>query len=190
MKKYFVIVFLLIAVNAHAQEIQDARGVTSDAVGRQDLPHLSSGDISNGSTERARCGLRTLLECGGGVGEGRIDSARPTRATLGNDSTLVALYPPVAPSAKFATWAVIAGNAADLGTTIQVIGFNGGHEMNPLLGSKLATIIPLKIALTAWQVYSVRKLSREGHPNAAKVLGALIGGFSFSLAVHNESVIR
>ena len=52
MKTFWILALVIVPAVRMAQaqnvedQIQDARVVTSDAVGRQDLPHLFSGDIS------------------------------------------------------------------------------------------------------------------------------------------------
>lgn len=94
------------------------------------------------------------------------------------------------PLGPTATSALIVGNALDLTSTLMAVHSLGLEEKNPLLGKTALTIVPLKVALTAVQVYGVKRMAAEGHPRWARTLAWGLGvGFS-ALAVRNTRVRR
>lgn len=95
---------------------------------------------------------------------------------------------------KGSLWApaamTIAGNAADLGSTMWALKQGHAHEGNPIYGQNLGRIAATKIAATVPQILLERTLINHGHPTAAKVLGALSLGWGASIAAHNVAVGR
>lgn len=85
---------------------------------------------------------------------------------------------------------MVAGNAADFGTTIAALSSGRGREANPLLGQSPARIAAAKIAATTLVGLAMHHLAKKGHPTAAKLLGYLNGGAMAAVAAHNARVGR
>lgn len=84
----------------------------------------------------------------------------------------------------------VAGNAADLGSTLWALKHEGVKEGNPIYGQNLGRIAATKIAATIPQILIEKMLVDRGHPTAAKALGALSLGWGASLAAHNIATVR
>lgn len=89
-----------------------------------------------------------------------------------------------------ATWTLVAANAADLGSTIDAVSQPGVREANPLLGSQLRTIIPMKIALSAAHIAGFHVVARMGHPKIAKVVAYAESALMIGIAAHNVALAR
>lgn len=186
-----LIVVLLFASTAHAQEKFNfglragTNGVASALTYRKGNDGDTSTDMRewwNGDTAATEGPRRDSRLPGTTIrGSSPLDTSRWQDSGVGFDSQ------PRAPKFGFNEYALLAANAADLGTTIYALN-SGAHEANPMLGSKLVTIIPLKVVSTYLQVHAVHKLKSEGHPTAARVLSVVISGAIGSLAVHNVMV--
>lgn len=84
----------------------------------------------------------------------------------------------------------IAGNAADLGSTLWALKHKGVKEGNPIYGQNLGRIAATKIGATVPQILLEKLLVDRGHPTAAKALGALSLGWGASIAAHNIATVR
>lgn len=96
------------------------------------------------------------------------------------------------PSRSIGPWpyaAMIAGNAADVGSTLYAKD-HGAVELNPLYGDSNAGLIAGKAATTALLAFAMHALEKSGHPTAAKVLGYGAGAGFGALGAHNIAVTR
>lgn len=85
--------------------------------------------------------------------------------------------------------ALIAGNAADLASTVYALESGKGREGNPLLGQNPYVIAGAKIGATLTLGYLMKALAKE-HPKAAKAVGYLVGGSMGALAARNVAVVQ
>lgn len=81
-----------------------------------------------------------------------------------------------------------AGDGLDLLTTAQALS-RGGRETNPVLGSSLKTIAPLKAAGSVGFLFVLRQLAKS-HPKIAAAMGYGNGIGKGAIAVHNARVAR
>jgi len=86
--------------------------------------------------------------------------------------------------------ALMAGNAADIGSTWQAIESGRGREGNPVLPHSPAAIMGLKAAATIPEALIMKSLADHGHPTAGKILGYAVGALGAGLAAHNSQVGR
>ena len=86
--------------------------------------------------------------------------------------------------------AMLAGNSADLVTTIEALTTGRGREGNPIAGQDLRRIAATKIAGTLALAYIMRQLDDRDHDRLAKWLGYLDGIGTGAVAVHNARVGR
>lgn len=84
----------------------------------------------------------------------------------------------------------IAGNAADLITTKQVLDA-GGHESNTTInGSSFPHIAATKAITVGLTVVAMKVLAAHGHPKIAAVLGFGSGFLGFGAAYHNAGQVE
>lgn len=88
--------------------------------------------------------------------------------------------------------ALLAGSTLDLASTLHALRtVPGAEEGNPILShGGTAGLVVTKVALTAAIVYAITRISKQGHPKAAAVIG-YVGGIAFAgIAFHNTQVGR
>mgnify|MGYP001603554268 CR=1 FL=1 len=100
---------------------------------------------------------------------------------------------PVQPAKKsgMGPWPYVAsaaGDGLDLWSTAASLS-RGGREANPLLGSSLKTIVPLKAAGSVGFLLALRQVAKH-HPTLAKWLGYGNGIGKGAIALHNHRVAR
>lgn len=84
--------------------------------------------------------------------------------------------------------AMLGGNIADLGTTLQAIHAGRATEANPLMGhGGTAGMVAMKAGTTAAEAFLLEKLAKD-HPKAAFVSALTLGAIGGALAVHNATV--
>ena len=91
------------------------------------------------------------------------------------------------------TWptiAVIAGETADTFTTLRGMQTGRAVELNPVMQGGTPMFVATKAATTVVLVWAMHRLSREGHPTAARRLGWIAGASFGTLAANNARVGR
>lgn len=84
-----------------------------------------------------------------------------------------------------------AGNVADLWTTQSALSSGRAHEGNPALSRQgIGTITVAKTCGVAVIGVAMRLLETHGHAKAARILGWMDGGVTFTAALHNQRVGR
>lgn len=142
---------------------------------------------------KPRRGLVTELARRHGVSKACISVIR--RGRFGRALAVVFLLLFCAPSAhaqQAPTLALLAGSGFDLGTTLYDLhAIPGGHEANPFLshGGTLG-LIAVKSGATALLVVAVNRLTHQGHPRIATVIGWTSGIVFSGVAVRNLRVGR
>lgn len=101
---------------------------------------------------------------------------------------LLLLVPRVA-SAQ--AWPIVVGSGFDLGTTLYDLHTLPGHEANPFLAhGGTVGLIAVKSGATALLVVAVNRLTHEGHPRLAQVIGWTSGVVFSGVAIRNLRVGR
>ncbi len=86
--------------------------------------------------------------------------------------------------------ALAVGSGLDLASTLYALHSTpGAVEGNPLLAQGgTPGLIGMKLGTTAGLIWAMTKISHQGHPTAAKVIGYVGGAVLSGVAVHNVRV--
>jgi hypothetical protein len=84
--------------------------------------------------------------------------------------------------------ALIAGNAADLASTVYALESGKGKEANPVLGQNPYVIAGAKVGATLTMAFLLKSLAKD-HPKIAKALGYSVGGAMGALGARNIAVV-
>ena len=121
--------------------------------------------------------------------------AQALHAAITNSGARLEQTAPSAPTSerrigKVPYIAMLLGELADLGTTLDAITSGRGREANPLMGSSPKRIALTKLIGTGGITGLMRLLDNQDHDKAAKILGYADGGLKGAIAVHNARVGR
>lgn len=87
--------------------------------------------------------------------------------------------------------ALVAGNSADLVTTLHALHSGRGKEGNAVMVSAgIPGLIAMKVAGTVGIAWAMKKVGADGHPKVAKALGYVAGIALAGVSYHNARVGR